>query len=155
MKIRIMIIMSAVLILIGVFAVVNRVSPVSWGMWGAYNTSSDIAIQGYDPVAYFVDGQPTMGDEQYTQQWGDASWQFASAENKALFAKDPMSFAPQFGGFCAFAVGKGFTADISPEAWHIEDGNLYLFADKKVRDEWVAGLDDGSLEGSTENWAQR
>ncbi len=155
MKFKIMIGMTVVLVLIGTFAVVKKVSPVSWGMWGAYNESSDIALKGHDPVAYFVDGQPTMGEKQYTYQWGDVTWQFASAENMALFAENPSSYAPQFGGFCSFAVSKGFTADILPEAWHIQDGNLYVFADENVRDEWVAGLDDGSLKKSTTNWAKR
>ena len=155
MKNKIMLGMSVILILIGAFAVVKKVSPVAWGMWGDVNVSSEVALKGYDPVAYFVEGEPTLGDAQHTHQWGDATWQFASAENKALFVADPESYAPQFGGFCSFAVSKGFTADIMPEAWHIKDGNLYVFADLKVRDEWVAGLDDGSLERSTENWAKR
>ena len=97
MKNKIMIGMTIILVLIGIFAVVKKVSPVSWGMWGAYNESSDIALKGYDPVAYFVDGQPTMGDGQYTHQWGDVTWQFASAENEALFAEDPASYAPLYG----------------------------------------------------------
>ena len=63
--------------------------------------------------------------------------------------------APQFGGFCAFAVSKGFTADPTPEAWHIEDGKLYVFADQNVRDDWVATLAEGSLERSQKNWAKR
>ena len=71
------------------------------------------------------------------------------------FAADPEAYAPQFGGFCSFAVSKGFTADISPDAWHVEDGKLYVFADKNVRDDWVATLGEGSLEASTAKWATR
>ena len=155
MKNRIIIGLGIVILLIGTFAVVKKVSPVSWGMWGDNNSASGVALKGYDPIAYFIDGEPTPGDAQYTHQWGDVTWQFASDENRVMFTADPAGFAPQFGGFCSFAVSKGFTADILPEAWHIEDGKLYVFADENVRDEWVAGLDDGSLEKSTENWEKR
>ena len=88
-------------------------------------------------------------------RWRDAVWQFSSADNKERFAASPDQFAPQFGGFCAFAVSKGFTADPAPDAWHIEGESLYVFADKDVRDEWVATLAGGSLVRSRENWAKR
>jgi hypothetical protein len=144
-------------IIVGVisFATVKKVSPVSWGLWGTTNTSSGIALHGYDPVSYFEDGAAVQGQESFTVEWRDAVWQFSSADNKERFAASPDQFAPQFGGFCAFAVSKGFTADPAPDAWHIEGERLYVFADKDVRDEWVATLPDGSLERSRENWAKR
>ncbi len=137
------------------FATVKKVSPVSWGLWGTTNTTSGIALDGYDPISYFDDGAPVRGQESITFEWRDAVWQFSSADNKERFAASPDQFAPQFGGFCAFAVIKGFTADPAPDAWHIEGESLYVFADKDVRDEWVATLPDGSLERSRENWAKR
>lgn len=137
------------------FTTVKKVSPVSWGLWGTTNTSSGIALHGYDPVSYFDGGAGVQGQESFTFEWRDAVWQFVSADNKERFAASPEQFAPQFGGFCAFAVSKGFTADPAPDAWHIEGDSLYVFADKDVRDEWVATLQDGSLERSRENWAQR
>jgi len=146
---------SVVIVLIGTFVGVKKVSPVSWGLWGDVNASSGLALQGYDPVGYFESEQPTPGDSQYVYEWAGATWQFASAENKDLFAKNPDAYAPQFGGFCSFAVSKGFTADISPEAWHVEGDKLYVFADKNVRDEWVAGINEGSLDLSKANWAKR
>ena len=76
-------------------------------------------------------------------------------DKQTVFFENPEKYAPQFGSFCAFAVSKGFTADIMADAWHIEDGNLYVFADKNVRDEWVVLLPDGSLQSSEENWAKR
>lgn len=146
---------GVVIVLIGTFLLVNKVSPVGWGLWGNYNTTSGIALKGYDPVAYFNSEQPTSGDSQYTHEWRGAIWQFTNAGNMNLFIGNPESYAPQFGGFCSFAVSKGFTADISPEAWHIEGGDLFVFADKNVRDDWVAGLPDGSLLESTSIWAKR
>lgn len=146
---------SVVVIGILGFATVKKVSPVGWGIWGTTNTSSGIALHGYDPVSYFDDGAPVPGQESITVEWRDAVWRFANADNKERFAANPDQFAPQFGGFCAFAVSKGFTADPMPDAWHIEGENLYVFADKNVRDEWVGTLVDGSLERSRENWAKR
>lgn len=147
--------LGVVVLLLGMFVVVKRVSPISWGLWGTQNTSSELAIKGYDPVAYFELEQPAQGSNLFVHDWGGATWQFSSVENRDLFAGRPESYAPQFGGFCSFAVSKGFTADASPDAWHIEDGKLYMFMDKNVRNDWVAGIGEGSLEKSTANWAKR
>lgn len=155
MKNKILMGIGVVLLLVGTFSIVKKVSPVAWGLWGTYNTSSHVALKGYDPVSYFESEQPVMGKAEFSYDWSDATWQFATAENKALFSEDPTAYAPQFGRFCSFALSKGFTADISPDAWYIEDGKLFVFADKNVREDWVATLDDGSLEKSTANWAKR
>ena len=148
-------VVAVLVVVVGTFAGVKKVSPLSWGMWGNYNTSAGLALQGYDPVAYIQDGKATPGDSQFSTDWGDATWQFASADNRALFDLDPEAYAPQFGGFCSFAASKGFTADISPDAWHVVDGKLYVFADQDVQAEWVAGIGDGTLEASTTNWEKR
>lgn len=146
---------GVLLLIVAGFMVVEKVSPVGWDWWGNYNAASGVALQGYDPVAYFENGSATPGNDQYSYAWGGVNWQFSSAAHRDLFEAGPESFAPQFGGFCSFAVSKGFTADISPDAWHIEDGQLYVFADEKVRDQWVAGISEGSLEKSRENWKKR
>ena len=155
MKKRILIGAGIVVLLVGAFMGVKKVSPVGWGWWGEYNTSAGVALNGHDAVAYFNSDQPTQGSGEYSHDWEGVSWQFSSIANRDLFAGDPEAYAPQFGGFCSFAVSKGFTADISPDAWHIADGKLYVFADQNVRDDWVAGLGDGSLEESSSNWAKR
>lgn len=146
---------AVLIVAIAGFATVKKVSPVGWGWWGTTNTSSGVALQGYDPVSYFDGESPSKGSDQHAFDWNGASWHFSSAANQQRFAADPSRFAPQFGGFCAFAVGKGFTADPMPEAWHIEDGKLYVFADLNVRDDWVAALSEGSRQQSEENWARR
>jgi YHS domain-containing protein len=155
MKTWILVGVAAVLVLVGTFAVVKKVSPVGWGLWGQYNTSSGLALKGYDPVAYFSDQKPVPGKSEYAYDWNGATWQFSSAENRDQFSGNPETFAPQFGGFCSFAVSKGFTADISPDAWQIEGGKLYLFADQNVRDSWVASMGEGSLDNSAANWKKR
>ena len=147
--------LAAVVLLIGTFVVVKKVSPVSWGWWGTYNSTASVALKGHDPVAYFTLGQPTLGSSEISLDWGDTTWEFTTVENKELFAQDPSSYAPQFGGFCSFAMSKGFTADIAPDAWHIEEGKLYVFADQNVRDDWISSIGEGSLDASTTNWATR
>jgi len=146
---------SVLVVIIVAFATIKKVSPVGWGLWGTTNTSSGVTLHGHDPVAYFDQGAAVMGSDEHTFEWRDAVWHFSSAGNRQRFVDSPEEFAPQFGNFCAFAVSKGFTADIMADAWHIEGANLYVFADKNVRDEWVATLPDGSLQRSTENWAKR
>ena len=146
---------TVLIIAVVAFMTVKKVSPVGWGWWGTTNTVSGVALHGHDPVGYFDQGSAVMGSNEHIFEWYDAVWQFSSAENRDRFADNPEIYAPQFGGFCAFAVSKGVTADIMPDAWHIEDGNLYVFADKNVRDEWVATLVDGSLQLSRDNWAKR
>lgn len=146
---------SALVILVVAFATVKKVSPVAWGWWGATNTADGVALHGYDPVSYFEQGGPVAGSPEHSFEWREATWYFSSPANRDRFAADPEAFAPQFGGFCAFAVSKGFTADPMPDAWHIEDGRLYVFADQGVRDDWVETLGEGSLEQSRANWSKR
>jgi YHS domain-containing protein len=90
------------------------------------NAPTGAALQGYDPVAYFTDGKPTMGSVAYTYQWQGVPWYFSSAEHQAAFAADPEHYAPQFGGYCAFAVSRGTTADGDPHQWAIVDDKLYV-----------------------------
>ena len=152
MKNKIIAIVGILVLVVGTFATVKKVSPISWGMWGNYNTASGLALKGYVPVAYIQNSEAMPGNSEFTYTWDDADWQFASAENMTLFEQDPEAFAPQFGGFCSFAASKGFTADISPHAWHVLDEKLYVFADKNVQADWVAGIDGGTLEASIANW---
>ncbi len=146
---------AILIVVVGTFAAVKKVSPLSWGWWGATNTSEGVALKGYDPVAYLQSDAAVLGSGELTFEWNDATWYFASAANRDLFKGEPEKYAPQFGGFCSFAASKGFTADSEPDAWHVLDGRLYVFADQKVRDEWVAGLAEGSLEASEKNWMKR
>jgi YHS domain-containing protein len=90
----------------------------------------DVAIKGYDPVAYFTQNAAVEGSEQFSYSWLGATWHFASAENRDLFAADPVKYAPQYGGLCADGVSFGtVTTNIDPKAWRIIDGKLYLAYD--------------------------
>src|SRR5262245_59668076 len=78
--------------------------------------SQNVAIKGFDTVAYFKESKPVKGSATFTHTWSGATWWFASAENRDAFAADPAKYAPQFGGYCAWAVGHNYTADTDPAA---------------------------------------
>jgi YHS domain-containing protein len=94
------------------------------------------AIRGHDPVAYFDQKGPVKGSKQFSHAWRGATWYFASAENRDKFAAEPERYAPRYGGYCAYAVSQGYTADIDPAAWSIVDGKLYLNYSLRIRERW-------------------
>lgn len=110
-----------------------------------------VAIKGYDPVAYFEQGKPVEGSADFTAEWKDATWRFANAANRDKFKASPESYAPQYGGYCAYAVSEGYTADISPDAWKIVDGKLYLNYDKNVQKIWSGDI-PGRIAKANANW---
>ena len=93
-------------------------------------SDQDVAISGYDTVAYFTDGRPVKGDAAISYAWRDAKWQFASESHRDMFAADPDQYVPEFGGFCAAAMTYGAVAKANPERWAIVDGKLYLNYDE-------------------------
>ncbi len=110
-----------------------------------------VAIKGYDPVAYFEEGRAVEGSSSFSHDWNGAEWRFASAANRDLFAADPDRYKPQYGGYCAWAVAQGYTADIDPEAFDIHDGKLYLNFNKSVQRRWRADKPALIVEGDA-NW---
>ncbi len=110
-----------------------------------------LAIKGYDAVAYFTEGKPVKGKAEFTHKWKDANWRFSSAANLAAFAAAPEKYAPQYGGYCAWAVSEGYTADIDPDAWRIVDGKLYLNYDQKVKEKWEKDI-PGHIKKADGNW---
>lgn len=116
-----------------------------------FSDGSGLAIRGTDPVAYFTQGGPVPGKAAFTYQWNNATWRFASAENRDLFAADPLKYAPQYGGFCAWAVSRGYTAPIDPNAWKIVDGKLYLNYSTGVQSQWEQDI-PGNISRANANW---
>jgi len=95
------------------------------------------AVSGYDPVAYFTEGKPVKGNKEFTFEYQEADWYFSSQENLQAFKENPEKYAPQYGGFCAWAVAaKHDRAPGDPEYWKIVEGKLYLNYDKSVQEEW-------------------
>jgi hypothetical protein len=86
-----------------------------------------LAIQGYDPVAYFTDGKPTRGTPEFEYQWDEHRYRFASAQHRDLFKADPVHYAPQFGNYCAMALALGKIVVANPEHWLVTDNKLYVF----------------------------
>jgi hypothetical protein len=103
---------------------------------GPFNATRGVALNGYDVVAYFEGGKPARGDAAFSYDWQDVTWRFATAARRDAFAKNPAAYAPQFGGFCAYGVSRGYAVDIDPEAWAIEGGKLYLNYSKSVQRTW-------------------
>ena len=116
-----------------------------------YTADGKVAIAGADPVAYFTDGKPVAGKPDIAHAWGGVTWRFASAANRDAFAAEPSRYAPQYGGFCAWAVSNNYTAKIDPDAWSIVDGRLYLNYDKSIQSRWT--LDKpGNITKADANW---
>jgi YHS domain-containing protein len=137
--------------LLGLALAVAALQPVS--AEGVVNASSwtGSAIEGYDPVAYFEEGKPVEGDSDHSYEWMGATWYFASAENRDLFAADPDKYAPQYGGYCAWAVANGYTAKIDPQAWAIVDDKLYLNYSLDVQKQWQEDV-PGNITKADANW---
>ena len=109
------------------------------------------AILGTDPVAYFTQNSPVAGKSEFTYDWSGATWLFATQENRDLFAANPEKYAPQYGGFCAWAVSQGSTAPIDPQAWKIVDGKLYLNFNKGIQSRWEQDI-PGNIAKANSNW---
>ncbi|MBU2955943.1 YHS domain-containing (seleno)protein [Marinobacter sp. F3R08] len=99
--------------------------------------ANDVAISGYDPVAYFSESEATKGSVQYTATYKNAIYHFSSEEHRDLFRADPGAYAPQYGGYCAFGVTKEKKFDVDPEAWRIVDNKLYLNLNKDIQKHWL------------------
>lgn len=110
-----------------------------------------VAVGGYDPVAFFTDGKPAKGNKDLTTNYDGATWRFASAANRDAFQADPVKYAPQYGGYCAYAVSKGSTAKGDPQAWTVHDGKLYLNYNKSVRATWAKDI-PGNVKKGDANW---
>jgi YHS domain-containing protein len=111
------------------------------------------AIRGYDPVGYFTEGRPVEGRAEHSLEWNGATWRFASAQNRALFEANPERYAPQYGGYCAWAVAQGYTASIDPEAWDIVEGRLFLNYSKDVQRQWREDR-GGHITRADGNWPE-
>jgi YHS domain-containing protein len=109
------------------------------------------ALKGYDAVAYFKEGRAVKGKDEFRHDWMGAKWYFGSSENRDLFAKEPEKYAPQYGGYCSWAVSNNYTADIDPQAWKIVEGKLYLNYNKDVQKMWEQDI-PGRIKKANENW---
>src|SRR6201997_404510 len=112
---------------------------------------SGVALQGYDPVAFFTDSQPVKGDQHFQAQYHGATYYFASAEHKATFEREPAKYEPQFGGFCAYGASRGKAAPVKIEAWQIVNGRLLMQYDLDVKGKFNTDP-QGNLSKADKNW---
>ncbi|MCE8521320.1 YHS domain protein [Ruegeria pomeroyi] len=135
----------------GIAGTLILTAPPLWAEASVFYTENGAAIRGYDTVAYFTEGAPVPGAPTIAVMWKGAVWHFASQENRAAFEANPRAFAPQFGGYCAYAVSRGYTSDTDPTAWQIVDGELYLIHSAEVARLWVEDV-AGNIAGARKNW---
>ncbi len=96
-----------------------------------FNLENKLAIQGYDPVAYFKQNSAVKGSKEFSTYYQGATYYFSSAANKEEFKKNPAAYEPQYGGWCAYALGaKGEKVEIDPKTFKVTNGKLYLFYNK-------------------------
>jgi hypothetical protein len=115
------------------------------------NAEDGIAVRGTDVVAYATQGRPVAGRAEFAHAWRGATWRFATAAQRDLFAANPERYAPAYGGFCAYAVSEGYTAPIDPAAWRIVDGRLFLNYDRSVQRRWERDI-PGRVARGDANW---
>ena len=115
------------------------------------NNRQGVALEGYDPVAYFTRKQPTPGSPDIGYQWKGATYRFATAEDRDLFAASPEHYAPQFGGYCAYAVSLGTTADGDPFQWKVDGDKLFVNNNAIAAKLWNQNR-ARNIRLGTENW---
>lgn len=137
---------SSILILAVLFS-----SVFSYAQNAEVFSTKEGAINGYDAVSYFTDNKPVKGDSKFTLTWDNATWYFSSKNNLELFKSSPATYAPQYGGFCAYATSKGAKAPTMPDAWTIVNGKLFLNYNTDVQKIWSKEK-DVLIKKADENW---
>lgn len=112
---------------------------------------SDLAVAGYDTVAYFTENKAVEGSKRFATQYKGATWRFKSADNLATFKADPEKYAPQYGGYCAWAVANNDTAKGDPLQWTVHNGKLYLNYDAEVQSKWLKDKEN-FINAADKNW---
>ena len=133
----------------------------SWLAWPAPAAAADegppasrrVSLSGYDPVAYFVDGKPAKGSPRFWYSFDDVVYLFRSSDHRAKFAADPERYAPQYEGYCAAGLSKGYKAEPDPEAWLIANGKLFVFQRKDRVPEFRKRIDEIAARANA-NWSK-
>ena len=128
------------------------IAPMAWAAKSPVYTGtfSNTAVGGFDAVSFFT-GEPVEGSKDHVLEYNGATWRFASAANKAEFEANPEAYAPQYGGYCAWAVAQGKTAKGDPEYWRVVDDKLYLNFNASVQSNWEKDI-PGFIVKANEQW---
>ncbi len=113
--------------------------------------SRGVALQGYDPVSFFAEGAPVKGRPELSVRHGLATYHFSTEESRAAFEAEPSRYTPQFGGFCAWAVSRGYTAKVDIDTWQVVDGRLILNYNIGVKQKFNEDK-AGNLQRADGNW---
>jgi YHS domain-containing protein len=118
-----------------------------------YNLENKVAIQGYDPVGYFNQGKAIKGKKDISTSYQGVTYNFSSSENKNAFLKNPTKYEPQYGGWCAYAMGSaGEKVEINPETFKVVDGKLFLFYNAYFNNTLKSwNKDEGNLKTQADN----
>ncbi len=138
--------------LLGTMAPVQAADEINAGP-GLSIVGAPLALHGYDPVAYFTDGAPTLGTDTYVSVHDGAAYRFASQDHLDRFEADPERYVPAYGGFCAYGVAVGAKFDGDPRLWRIEDGQLYLNLNQEIYETFLEDV-PGYIEDADENWQE-
>lgn len=141
--------MTVLQVLIMLFAV-GCVEPIHASQQFEQN---GLAIDGYDPVAYFTEKKPVKGVPEFRADYHGSTFQFVSVDHRDAFAADPAKYAPQYGGYCAYGVAKGYKAKIDPEAFSVVHGTLYLNYSDAIRMRWLSDV-PGYIQQADANWPE-
>ena len=120
---------------------------------GTYYEKNGAAIDGYDPVAYFKENKPVKGAASFTATHEESTFRFSSEANRDAFLSNPTKYAPQYGGFCAYAVANGYKAKIEPDAFSIVNDKLYLNYDQSIQRRWLRDV-PGYIKKGDRNWPE-
>jgi YHS domain-containing protein len=113
--------------------------------------ADNVAIKGYDTVAYFQAGKAVKGSESFTLPWHGMTWYFSTKENRDLFAANQGKYAPQYDGYCAWAMTESRKAITDPEVWKIVDSKLYLNCSMSAYEKWSKDI-SGNIKKADEIW---
>ena len=112
-----------------------------------------IAINGFDPVAYFTDAEPKPGNAELEYKWEGVTWRFRNEGNRAAFVADPDIYMPRFGGYDPIAVARGVGTAGHPELWLVFEQRLYFFYNTQARDEFTAAPEE-AIEAANARWEE-
>lgn len=138
-------------LLLGLLTAVTFGSAASAQDMPVFFATEGAAMAGYDPVSYFEGDVPQRGQPGIVVRWKGADWYFASQENRELFERDPRAFAPQFGGYCSYAMAQGVLKSTDPNAWQVIDGRLYLTHSLEIEQIWNQDQ-DGYIASAEDFW---
>jgi len=135
------------------FIIILSLSTGFYGIAAESTLVGDIAIKGFDAVAYFQDNKAEKGSMSFTFQWHNLTWCFLTEENRDLFVTNPEKYAPQYDGYCAWALTEARKAMTNPEVWRIVDGKLYLNCSQAAYDKWSRDI-PGNIKKADTNWSK-